>query len=191
LWNVRLIDTGHGGTGGEVTVPSGPNGLVGQGWGDLTPEAGITGTPVIDPTSGTLYVVSKSMDAAGTNFYQRLHAIDLTTGAERPGSPVTITAMVPGTSAGGTTVSFDARTENQRAGLVLANGTVYIAWGSHEDGMPFAGWLIGYRYDGSSFTQTAAFDSAPDAAKAGIWMSGAAPAVDSQGQLYVLTGNGN
>ena len=74
---------------------------------------------------------------------------------------------------------------------MLANGTVYIAWGSHEDGMPFAGWLIGYRYDGSSFTQTAAFDSAPDAAKAGIWMSGAAPAVDSQGQLYVLTGNGN
>lgn len=191
LWNVSLIDTGHGGTGGEVTVPSGPNGLVGQGWGDLTPEAGITGTPVIDPTSGTLYVVSKSMDAAGTNFYQRLHAIDLTTGAERPGSPVTITAMVPGTSAGGTTVSFDARTENQRAGLVLANGTVYIAWGSHEDGMPFTGWLMGYRYDGSSFTQTAAFDSAPDAAKAGIWMSGAAPAVDSQGQLYVLTGNGN
>jgi hypothetical protein len=191
LWNVSLTDTGHGGTGGEVTVPSGPSGLVGKGYGDLTPEAGVTGTPVIDPMTATLYVVSKSMNAAGTSFYQRLHAINLTTGAERSGSPVTIAATVPGTSGGGTTVSFDAQTENQRAGLVLANGTVYIAWGSHEDGMPYAGWLIGYSYNGSSFTQTGAFDSAPDAAKGGIWMSGAAPAVDSQGRLYVLTGNGD
>jgi len=191
LWNVSLIDTSHGGTGGEVTVPSGPTGLVGKGWGDLTPEAGITGTPVIDPATDTLYVVSKSMNTAGTSFYQRLHAIDLTSGAERPGSPITISASVPGTSGGGTTVSFDARTENQRPGLVLANGTIYIAWGSHEDGMPYSGWLIGYSYNGSSFTQTGAFDSAPDAAKGGIWMSGAAPAVDPQGRLYVLTGNGN
>ena len=191
LWSVSLIDPGHGGTGTEVTVPAGPNGLVGKGWGDLTPEAGVTGTPVIDPATGTLYVVSKSMNAAGTSFFQRLHAIDLTTGAERPGSPVTIAATVPGTSGGGTTVTFDARTENQRPGLVLANGTVYIAWGAHEDGMPYAGWLMGYRYDGSAFTQTGAFDSAPDAAKGGIWMSGAAPAVDSAGRLYVLTGNGD
>ena len=90
LWNVRLIDTGHGGTNGETSVPSGPTGnLVGQGYGDITPEVGVTGTPVIDPASGTLYVVSKSVSSGGTTFYQRLHAINLTTGSEKPGSPVT------------------------------------------------------------------------------------------------------
>ncbi|HEX3843826.1 MAG TPA: putative Ig domain-containing protein [Steroidobacteraceae bacterium] len=191
LWQVSLIDGSHGGTGGEVTVPSGPGGKVGQGYGDLTPETGITGTPVIDPATDTLYVVNASMNSGGASFFQRLHAINMATGAERPGSPVTIAATVPGTAGGSATVSFNSRTENQRAGLALVNGSVYIAWGSHEDGMPYTGWLIGYAYDGSSFTQTAAFDAAPDAGKGGIWMSGAAPAVDAQGQLYVLTGNGN
>lgn len=191
LWQVSLIDTGHGGTGGEITVPAGPSGnLVGKGYGDLTPEAGITGTPVIDPATDTLYVVTASMNAAGTSFFQRLHAIDATSGAEEPGSPVTIAASFPGASAGGTTVSFDPQTENQRAGLVLTDGTVYIAWGSHEDGPPYSGWLMGYTYNGSSFTQTCVLDAAPDAGEAGIWMSGAAPAVDEQGRLYVLTGNG-
>ena len=191
LWQVSLIDGSHGATPGEITIPSGPGGKVGQGYGDLTPETGVTGTPVIDPATGTLYVVSASMNAGGTNFFQRLHAINMATGAERPGSPVTIAATVPGTSGGGVTVSFNSRTENQRAGLALGNGSVYIAWGSHEDGMPYSGWLIAYTYNGSSFTQTSAFDAAPDAGKGGIWMSGAAPAVDAQGQLYVLTGNGN
>jgi hypothetical protein len=191
LWQVSLIDAGHGGTGGEVTVPSGPGGKVGQAYGDLTPETGVTGTPVIDPATDTLYVVSASMNGGGTSFFQRLHAINVATGAERPGSPVTIAATVPGTSGGGATVPFDSRTENQRAGLALANGSIYIAWGSHEDGMPYAGWLIGYSYNGSTLTQTATFNSAPDAGKGGIWMSGAAPAIDAQGRLYVLTGNGD
>jgi hypothetical protein len=120
LWQVSLIDPSHGGTGGEVTVPAGTSGyLVGNGDGDMTPEVGVTGTPVIDPTAGILYVVSKSMNAAGTSFYQRLHAIDITTGAEKPGSPVTIAASFPGTGDGGSTVAFDPRMENQRAGLAL------------------------------------------------------------------------
>jgi hypothetical protein len=191
LWQVSLIDISHGGTGDETTVPAGPTGnLVGKGYGDLTPEAGVTGTPVIDPASDTLYVVSKSMNAAGTKFYQRLHAIDITTGAEKPGSPVDIAASFPGTAAGGTTVPFDPRNENQRAGLVLLDGTVYITWGSHEDKLPFYGWIIGYRYDGSAFTQVSVLNCAPNTGEDGIWMSGAAPAVDEQGRMYVLTGNG-
>lgn len=191
LWQVSLIDLSHGGTGDETTVPAGPSGnLVGKGYGDLTPEAGVTGTPVIDPASGTLYVVSKSMNAAGTEFYQRLHAIDITSGAEKPGSPVTIAASFPGTAAGGTTVPFDPRNENQRPGLVLLDGTVYVAWGSHEDKLPFYGWLIGYSYNGAGFTEVAALNCAPNTGEGGIWMSGAAPAVDGQGRMYVLTSNG-
>ncbi|MGH8288210.1 MAG: pyrrolo-quinoline quinone [Steroidobacteraceae bacterium] len=191
LWQVSLIDLSHGGTGDETTVPAGPSGnLVGKGYGDLTPEAGVTGTPVIDPATDTLYVVSKSMNAAGTEFYQRLHALDITTGAEKPGSPVTITASFPGTAAGGTTVPFDPRNENQRPGLVLVDGTVYVAWGSHEDQLPFYGWLIGYSYNGSGFTEVAALNCAPNTGEGGIWMSGAAPAVDGQGRMYVLTSNG-
>ncbi len=191
LWQVSLTDVSHGGTGDETTVPSGRSGyLVGKGYGDLTPEAGVTGTPVIDPATNILYVVSKSMNAAGTEFYQRLHAIDITTGAEEPGSPVAIAASVPGTAGGGSTVTFDARNENQRAGLVLAGGTVYVAWGSHEDEQPFYGWVIGYAYNGSAFNQVAALNVAPDTGEGGIWMSGAAPAVDDQGRLYVLTSNG-
>jgi hypothetical protein len=191
LWQVSLIDTSHGGTGDETTVPAGPSGnLVGKGDGDLTPEAGITGTPVIDPTTDTLYVVTASMNAAGTSFYQRLHAINVATGAEQPGSPVQIAASFPGTSAGGTTASFNSQTENQRAGLTLFDGTVYVAWGSHEDGPPYSGWLMGYTYNGSSFTQTYVLDAGPNTGQVGIWMSGSAPAADEQGRLYVLTGNG-
>jgi hypothetical protein len=191
LWQVSLIDISHGGTGDETTVPAGESGnLVGKGYGDLTPEVGVTGTPVIDPATGTLYVVSKSMNSAGTEFHQRLHAIDITTGAEEPGSPATIAASVPGTGDGGSTVAFNAQDENQRAGLALVNGTVYIAWGSHEDKLPFYGWLIGYTYDGSAFAQAQALNIAPNTGEGGIWMSGAAPAVDEQGRLYVLTSNG-
>ncbi|HUN71818.1 MAG TPA: Ig domain-containing protein [Steroidobacteraceae bacterium] len=191
LWQVSLIDLSHGGTGDETTIPAGPSGyLVGKGYGDLTPEVGVTGTPVIDPATGTLYVVSKSMNAAGTLFYQRLHAIDITSGAEKTGSPVDIAATYPGTAAGGSTVPFSARMEDQRPGLAFYNGTVYIAWGSHEDALPYYGWVIGYSYDGAEFTETSAYNSSPNTGMGGIWMSGAAPAIDEQGRLYVLTGNG-
>ena len=191
LWQVSLIDVSHGGTGSETTVPGGPSGnLVGQGDGDMTPEVGITGTPVIDPATDTLFVVSTSMNSAGTQFYQRLHAIDITTGAEKPGSPVDIAASYPGGAAGGATVDFSARMENQRPGLALVNGAVYIAWGSHEDAQPYSGWLLAYDYNGNGFTTTATFNSSPNSGEAGIWMSGAAPAVDGQGRIYVLTGNG-
>lgn len=189
LWHANLIGWRHGGDGGEVTVPAGVDRhLVGKGDGDVTPEVGVMSTPVIDPKTGTLYVVSKSVIySAGLHFYVRLHAIDLATGAEKRGSPATITATFPG--AGGARDVFDPRTENQRAGLAFANGTVYVGFGSHEDGLPFYGWILGYRYDGSSLEQTCELNIAPTASEGGVWMSGAAPAVDAAGNLYVLTGN--
>jgi hypothetical protein len=190
LWDVSLIDTNHGGTGGEVTVPSGvPGYLVGTGGGDITPEVGVTGTPVIDPPSSTLYVVSKSMNSGGTVFYQRLHAIDLATGNEKSGAPVTITATYPGTGDGGTTDTFNPRQQNQRPALAFVNGTVYIAWASHEDHAPYYGWVIGYTYNGSAFTRSSVLNVSPNVGLGGIWMGGGAPSADSNNHMYLITGN--
>jgi hypothetical protein len=191
LWTVSLIDANHGGLGGETTVPAGTSGyLVGRGGGDLAPEVGVTGTPVIDPSSNTLYVVSKSVSSSQSTFYQRLHAIDVTTGNERTGSPVTIAGNFPGTGDGGSTVSFNPGPENQRTALALVNGVVYIAWSAHEDVAPWYGWVMGYAYSGTSFTQAAVFNAAPNVQEAGIWMGGGAPASDANGNLYLVTGNG-
>jgi hypothetical protein len=190
---VSLIDTGHGAAAaGETSVPSGNAGfLVGVGpGGDIAPEVGVTGTPVIDPAGAILYVVSKSVDAGRSNFYQRLHAIDLTTGNEKSGSPVAIAATYPGTGDGGTSVAFSPRSQNQRAGLALVNGTVYIAWGSHDDAPTWYGWIAGYTYNGTALTQSSALSVTPNATEGGIWMSGGAPSADANGHLYVITGNG-
>jgi hypothetical protein len=192
LWSMSLIDAAHGATAGETTVPSGVSGyLVGRGLGDLTPEVGVTGTPVIDPASGLLYVVSKSVSAGKNVFYQRLHAINITTGGEAPGSPATISGSYPGTGDGGTVVSFNPQTQNQRPGLALINGIVYVAWAAHEDTPPYHGWLMGYSYSGASFKQTALFNAVPNSSGGGIWMGNAAPASDSSGNLYVVSGNGS
>jgi IPT/TIG domain len=194
LWHVSLIDTNHGGTGSETSVPSGPTGnLVGKGFGDITPEVGVTGTPVIDPTTSTLYVVSKSVITSGPTFYQRLHAIDLATGNEKPGAPEPITkssVTYPGKGDGGTTVSFNPQQENQRAGLALVNGVIYIAWAAHEDDAPYYGWVVGYTYNGLSFTQSSVLNVTPNTGSGGIWMSGGAPSADANNDLYVITGNG-
>ncbi len=191
LWKVSLIDAQHGGTSGETTVPDGTSGfLVGVGYGDITPEVGVIGTPVIDPASGILYVVSKSVSAAsGSNvFYQRLHAIDLASGSERAGSPASISASY--TADSGSTVTFSQRQQNQRAALAFTNGTIYICWGSHEDAVPWYGWVMGYSYNGTAFTQQSVLNVSPNTAEAGIWMAGGGPSVDSGGHLYVITGNG-
>jgi hypothetical protein len=187
LWSVNLIDTAHGGLAGETAVPWS---LVGGGSGDIQPEVGITGTPVIDPTTGILYVVTKSINTAQTIFYQRLHAIDMSTGAEKPGSPVTITGTFPGTGDNGTVVTFAPKYELQRAGLALLNGVVYIAWTSHEDSPPWYGWMMSYQYTGSGLTQKSVINVAPNKQRGGIWMSGGAPAADANNKLYVITGNG-
>jgi chitodextrinase len=198
LWHANLIDTAHGGTAGEASVASGPGGLLGSGFGDISPEVGVTGTPVIDPNTNTLYVVSKSVITSGPTFFQRLHALDLTTGNERFSGPVSITLAItfPGNFDGGTTVAFDPRTESQRPGLALVNGIVYISWASHEDRDQYHGWVIGYNASNLALAPNAVFNTTPNVvnaagyARGGIWMGGGAPAADSSFNLYFLTGNG-
>ncbi len=142
--------------------------------GDLTPVIGITGTPVIDLSSGTLYVDTKL--AAGPA--HKLHALDITTGGEKFGGPVTIAAT-----------SFSADVEHQRPGLVLLNGVVYLAFGSHCDQGSYHGFLLGY--NATNLTQqVAAFNASPTGSQAAIWSGGMAPAVDANGNLYIITGNG-
>jgi hypothetical protein len=190
LWHVSLIDASHGASpGGEVTVTA--NATAPMFVESVPPEVGVTGTPVIDPASRSLYVVSMSMDPAGTSFYQRLHAIDITTGNEKPGSPLPIAANnYPGTYGGGTTIAFNARQEQQRTGLALVNGQVYISWASFGDFPPWFGWIMAYSYSGGVLKQSSVLNVAPNKSEAGIWMSGGAPAADSSGKIYVSTGNG-
>ena len=189
LWHVNLIDATHGGTAGETSVPSGPTGnLVGSGNGDITPEVGVTGTPVVDPATNTLYVVSKSVIPVVPTFFQRLHAIDILTGSEKAHGPMTITATYPGTGDGSSITTFAAGPQNQRPGLALVKGIVYIAWASHEDNPPYYGWVIGY--DADTLAQTAVLNVTPNVGYGGIWMGGGAPSADSNNNLYLITGNG-
>lgn len=190
LWKSSLLATQFGATAGELPVVSGgANSQVGAGYGDITPEVGITGTPVIDPASGTLYVVSKSVNAAGTVFYQRLHAIDVTTGNEKPGGPALIDGSItfPGTGDGGSTVSFNPQQQNQRPGLALVNGVVYVAWSSHEDQLPYYGWIAGFH--ATTLAPAGVLNISPNVQRGGIWMGGGAPSADAAGNLYVITGN--
>jgi len=199
LWHTNLLDSAHGGAAGETSVPSrATGGLVGNGFGDITPEVGVTGTPVIDPSTNTIYVVSKSVNA-NTQFFQRLHALDLTTGNERV-TPRSIDASisVAGTGDGSVNgrVAFDPRNENQRPGLVLSSGVVYVSWASHEDRDPYHGWVVGFSASTLVPATNAVFNSTPNRvgtlsySRGGIWMGGGAPAVDASGNLYFITGNG-
>ena len=188
LWHVSLTDAAHGGSSSETSVPSGTSGnLVGSGFGDISPEVGVTGTPVIDPSTNTIYLVSKSVIGSGPTFYQRLHGIDITTGNEKFSGPVTIGGTYPGTHDGGATDTFNARQQNQRSGLALVSGSVYVAWASHEDTAPYYGWVMGY--NASNLTQTAVLNVSPNVGYGGIWMGGGAPAADSSNNLYLITGN--
>ncbi len=186
LWHVNLLDAAHGGTSGETPVPTGD---VGSGFQDILPEIGVTGTPVVDLASGTLYMVSKSEGPVGS-FHQRLHALDLISGNEKFAGPITIAASVAGTGDGSVIgiLNFDPQNEHQRGALTLVNGTIYIAWAAHEDHDPYHGWVIGY--DAATLAQVAVFNADPNGSRSGIWMSGGAPAVDASGSLYLSTGNG-
>jgi hypothetical protein len=122
---------------------------------------------------------------------QRLHALDITSGAEKFGGPVVITASVPGTGAGsvGGTVSFNPQRQNQRAALALANGLVIISWASHEDITPYHGWVIAY--NASNLQQAGVFNSTPNGNDGGIWQAGRGPVIDGSGNAYFITGNGD
>jgi hypothetical protein len=193
LWHVSFIDP----VNGITTVTSGD-----VGSGDIVPEIGITGTPVIDPASGTLYVVAKTKETVlgMTSFVQRLHALDVHTGAEKPNSPVVIQGSVPGNGDGNDgngNVPFDPLINNQRSALLLLNGVVYIGWASHGDNGPYHGWIMGY--NAATLNQVAIWNTSPNAktdpsgyplAAGGIWMGGSGLAADSSGSIYVATGNG-
>jgi len=166
---------------------------VGAGGGsyhDFAGNFGIVGTPVIDPVNRTLYVVVRTKETSGgtTTFVQRLHALNVATGAEQANSPVVISASYPGTGDGGTTINFDPLRENQRPGLALANGYVYITWASHGDNTPYHGWVIGYNV--TNLQQSTVWNNSPNGSECGIWMSGQAPNVDSNGNIYLTVGNG-
>jgi len=149
---------------------------------------GITGTPVIDPSTGTMYLVAATKEN-GT-YVQRLHALDITTGAEKFGGPVVIQASVNGPGAGSKSgsVAFSALHENQRTGLLLLNGKVYMGWASFGDVPPFHGWVLAY--DATTLSQFAVFNTTPNGFDGGIWQSGAAFSVDPAGSIYLQTGNG-
>ena len=180
LWQVSL--TGAGET--TATVSDVLN------CSSISPEVGITGTPVIDPSTNTLCVVASS--ARDAHMVHRLHALDVTTGVERPGSPVVITASVSGSSDGffssSSTVQFHPDFHKNRAGLLLLNGTVYTSWGSYCDSLAYHGWIIAY--DAKDLRQVAAFNATPNAYQGSFWMGGAAPAADSEGNIYAISANG-
>jgi hypothetical protein len=180
LWQTSFIDPAHG-----ITTVS-PNDIQ---CNDIVPEVGITGTPVIDASANTLYVVAKTKENG--HVVQRLHALDITTGKDLPGSPVLIQASVPGSGAGSANgvVRFDPLRENQRSALLLLNGVVYIAWASHCDNDPYHGWIIGYR--ATTLQQVpAVYNTSPNGTRAGIWQSGGGLAAESTGFIYFATGNG-
>lgn len=155
---------------------------------NITNNIGIVGTPVIDGSSNTIYFVARSTN--GSEFKQHLHRVDLTSGAERSGSPVEIAATVSGTGDGNVsgTIAFDPRRGNQRQGLALVNGNVYISYASHCDWNPYHGWILGY--DAQSLQQKIVYNDTANGEEGGIWQSGMGIAADAQGNLYVTTGNG-
>ena len=152
------------------------------------PVAGITGTPVIGSASKTLYVVAFTKENG--SYFQRLHALDITTGAEKFGGPVVIQASVQGTGAGsvGGTIAFDPLIQNQRPALLLAKGVVYIGWASFGDRDNYHGWVLGYA--ASTLQQVAVFNDTPNGSQGGIWQGGGGLAAGPGGNIFLQTGNG-
>jgi hypothetical protein len=200
LWHRSFLDPANGVT----SVPQ-PDVIS----GDVVPEIGITGTPVIDPATNTMYVVAKTKEVVGgvAHYVQRLHALDITTGQDRAVNGVvtigdttvggpdegytdTTNISVLGTGAGsdGTTVRFNALRENQRTALALSNGIVYLTWASHGDNGPYHGWVVGYAASDLSLQKV--FNTSPNGSASGIWESGGNIGVDAAGNLYFATGNG-
>lgn len=155
---------------------------------NIVGNVGIAGTPVIDRAAGTMYLVARTKENGA--YIQRLHALDITTGRPRRGSPVTIAGGVAGSGNGSSAgwLAFDTLLHNQRAGLALAGGRLLLAWGSHEDDGAYHGWVMAY--DPATLRQTGIWCASPNGAGDGIWMAGHAPAVDAAGNAYVTTGNG-
>src|SRR5260370_1233394 len=180
LWKASLLPAG--------TIPV-PQSDVGSS--DIQVELGITTTPVIDPSSGTLYIVSKVKRQSDATYQQYLYALDLKTGAAKLGSPVLINPTFAGSASEGTggVVPFNARREHLRAAMILYNGVVYLTYASHSDTQPYHGELLGY--DANTLALVKTFIATPNGAEGGFWASGAGPAVDSQGNMFLPGANGS
>ena len=199
LWYHSFLDPANG-----ITAVPSPSVVSNS---DIVPEIGITGTPVIDGTTNTLYVVAKTQETRSgvPHYVQKLHALDITTGNERA-APYTIADTVQGGPEGGWTnvtdisvngvgdgadggvVRFNAARENNRPALQLVNGVVYVGWSSHSDFRPFHGWVIGF--DAQTLQPVKVFNTSPNAGGNGLWQSGGAISADAQGNLYFALGNG-
>jgi len=192
LWKITLLDAAHGAGSGATAVPS-----TDLSTPDVNPKLGITGTPTIDTNTNTMYVVGKTKESGA--YFERLHAIDITTGNEKFGGPVAITASVPGNGLGssGGTLNFDPKWEHNRAGLLLLNGFVYVAFGSHGDNGPWHGWIISY--NASNLQRAGVWCTAPNGIGAGVWMGGSGLSADNNnpngtspgGRMFISTGNGD
>jgi hypothetical protein len=185
LWQVNFLNSSAGVktvTAREVACPF------------IRPEIGITPTPVIDRETGTLYVLARTKESQGVlasdRYVQRLHALAITTGAEKFGGPFEIKATVKGKGAGSTNgdISFDPLRELPRASLLLAKGQIYLTWASSCDVGPYHGWVMSYH--ARTLAQTGVFNTSPDADESGIWQSDTGPAADVDGNVFVATGNG-
>ena len=163
-------------------------GACGGTYTNFSGNMGIVGTPAIDPASETMYFVARS--TTGSQFAQYLHAVNLVTGNEVAGGPKLITAAVSGSGDGSVngTITFDAQRQNQRQGLTLLSGVVYMSFSSHCDWGPYHGWILGY--DAATLQQQVVYNATPNGYAGGMWESGAGMAADAQGNLYVVTGNG-
>lgn len=173
MWQISFINP----AAGITTVPPGD-----LAHNNTQPEYGIImATPVIDPVAGTIYVLARTKENG--RYFQRLHALDITTGGERPGSPVTVRASLAGTGAGssGGQVAYNSLYQNVRPALLLSNGVVYFAAASIEDSGPYHGWVLGY--DATTLNLVGIYNDTPNGAEGGIWQSGGGIAADSRGQF--------
>jgi hypothetical protein len=175
-----------------TTLKSGETTSDNRGCGQVSPEIGITSTPVISrPKTGdpVVYVVAMSKDSSG-NYHQRLHALDATTGAELHNGPIDIAAKYPGTgdNSSGGSVIFDPAQYKERAGLLMIGNTVYLAWASHCDIRPYTGWIMGY--NATTLAQTTVLNLTPNGNEGAIWGSGAGMAADGNGNIFLLDANG-
>jgi hypothetical protein len=180
LWHTSFIDPGSGITTMSIDDVNCNSAVV--------PEYGVTSTPVIDTSTNTIYILVATKENG--NFFNRLHALDITTGAEKFDGPVTIQATYPGTGAGSVNgvLTFDPLMQMARSGLLLSNGQIYMAWASYCDNAPFHGWVMAY--DKSTLQQTAVWADTPNGEDGGIWMSGAGLTADASGNIILSTGNG-
>jgi hypothetical protein len=180
LWHASLLPAG--------TIPV-PQSDVGSG--DIQVELGITTTPVIDVSSGTLYIVSKVKTQSNATYQQYLYALDLKTGAAKFGSPVLINPSFAGSASEGSggVVPFNTRREHLRGAMALYNGVVYLIYASHSDTQPYHGELLGY--DATTLALVKTFITTPNGSEGGFWAAGAGPAADSQGNLFLSVANGS